>query len=116
MAPILILAAMIACTVAANILMKLGAGDPPEARLLNIVSLKTLLGLAAFGCAAVFYTFILKVFPLNVAQSLAAAQFVAVICAAAFFLGEPIGWVRWLGIGLISGGIVVVALSYGAQN
>ena len=112
--PFFILATMIACTVVANILMKLGASDTP--RLLGVVSWRTFIGLAAFGCAAVLYTFVLKAFPLNVAQSFAAAQLIAVISAAALFLGEPIGLMRWGGIALISAGILVVALSNGTHS
>jgi drug/metabolite transporter (DMT)-like permease len=51
--------------------------------------------------------------PLNVAQSFAALQFVAVILASAWFLGEPISGVRWLGIALIIAGILTVGISGG---
>lgn len=111
-----VLLAMIGCTVAANLLMKMGQGDRPNPLLFSIVSTRTLLGLAAFGCAAVLYTLVLKTLPLNVAQSFAAAQFVAVICAAALILGEPIGVGRWVGIALIAVGIFIVALSSGAKT
>jgi uncharacterized membrane protein len=53
----------------------------------------------------------LRVPPLNVAQSYAAAQFVAVILASAILLGESIIVMRWLGIILITAGILVVAIS-----
>jgi drug/metabolite transporter (DMT)-like permease len=48
-----------------------------------------------------------------VAQSFAAFQFVAVIVASAWFLGEPISGVRWLGIALIVAGILAVGMSGG---
>lgn len=111
-----LLLAMIGCTVVANLLMKMGHTDRPNPLLLNVISTRTLLGLVAFGCAAVLYTLILKVLPLNVAQSFAAVQFVAVICAATLILGEPIGIGRWMGIALIAAGIFVVALSNGAKT
>jgi drug/metabolite transporter (DMT)-like permease len=113
---ILILASMMGCTVGANLMLKVGQSDPPSALFLRIVSLRTFFGLALFGMAAVFYTVILKIFPLNVAQSFASAQYIAVICAAGFLLGEPIGPTRWFGIGLIAAGIAVVALSKGVSN
>jgi undecaprenyl phosphate-alpha-L-ara4N flippase subunit ArnE len=64
-------------------------------------------GLAAFRFAGLFYAAALRFLPLNVAQSYAASQFVAVILASRL-LGEPIVFERWIGISLISGGIVVV--------
>ena len=61
--------------------------------------------------AACFYILILQWLPLNVAQSFAAAQFIAVILASSWFLSEPIEPSQWLGIGLIALGIVVVGWS-----
>jgi multidrug transporter EmrE-like cation transporter len=106
-----LLAAMILCTIAANLLMKLGSGDTRSSVLLGILSWRTALGLIAFGCAGLFYSNVLRVPPLNVAQSYAAAQFVAVILASAILLGESIIVMRWLGIILITAGILVVAIS-----
>lgn len=109
MTTVLLLAAMISCTVVANLLMKLGAGDETSAALLGILSWRTLIGLSSFASAAVLYSIVLKTLPLNLAQAYAAAQFVAVICAAAFLLGEPISLVRWVGIACIALGITIVA-------
>ncbi|KAB0269709.1 hypothetical protein [Microvirga brassicacearum] len=111
MSTLLLLVLMIGCTVIANLMMKLGAGDPASAVLLGLISWRTFIGLVIFATAAAFYAFVLKVLPLNLAQAYAAAQFVAVICAAALLLGEPITFMRWVGISLISGGIMIVALS-----
>lgn len=104
-----LLVAMISCTVVANLLMKLGAEEAPTRVLLGFMSWRTFAGLAAFGCAGLFYAVALRFLPLNVAQSYAAAQFVAVILASRLVLGEPIVIERWIGISLISGGIIVVA-------
>jgi undecaprenyl phosphate-alpha-L-ara4N flippase subunit ArnE len=103
------LLAMILCTVAANLLMKAGSDDLPSPLLLGYLSWRTVCGLAAFGCAGLFYAQALRVLPLNVAQSYAAAQFIAVILASRLMLGEPIPLMRWPGISLIAGGIIVVA-------
>ncbi len=111
MSPLFLIVAMISCTVAANLMMKLGAGDPASSLLLGLISWRTFFGLAIFGGAAMLYTLVLRVLPLNVAQAFAAAQFVAVIFAAAMILGEPIGALRWLGIALIAAGIAIVASS-----
>lgn len=104
---------MIAFTVAANLLLKLGVSSPVASdgfftRLLNV---KVFLGLVSFAFAALFYLIILTKFPLNVAQSFATVQFVAVIIASSFFLGEPIGLLRWIGIFVIAIGVLLVGRS-----
>ena len=105
----LLLLSMIACTVAANLLMKLGSEDTPSPLLLGLMSPRTICGLAAFGCAGLFYAAALRFVPLNVAQSYASTQFIAVILASKIILGEPIELTRWIGISMIAIGIVVVA-------
>jgi drug/metabolite transporter (DMT)-like permease len=106
LAPLL---AMILCTVLANLLMKAGADDPPSPLLLGYLSWRTVCGLAAFGCAGLFYARVLRFLPLNVAQSYGAAQFIAVILASKLVLGEHIPLARWAGISLIAAGMIVVA-------
>ncbi len=104
---------MIGCTVAANLLMKTGASvhETGSDFISRITSWPVLLGMAFFAAAAVMYVLILSWLPLNVAQSFAAAQFVAVIIAARLFLGEPINGPQWAGVVLISLGILVVGSS-----
>lgn len=105
----LLLLGMIICTVVANLLMKVGAGDNNSAVLFGILSWRTFIGLATFASAAMLYSVVLKTLPLNLAQAYASAQFIAVICAAALLLGEPISPMRWAGIGCIALGIAIVA-------
>ena len=103
---------MIACTVVGNIFMKLGASVPLADRpLFGIVAWQSCAGVAVFAAAVIIYSIVLQWMPLNVAQSFAAFQFVAVIVAAAWFLGEPISGARWLGIVLIVAGIIAVGMS-----
>ena len=100
---------MISCTVAANLMMKTGAMVPAHERIfLGILSWKSLIGLCIYGMAALIYAWLLQWLPLNVAQSFAAAQFIAVILASAFLLSEGISLSRWIGILLIAMGIFVV--------
>jgi drug/metabolite transporter (DMT)-like permease len=106
LAPLL---AMISCCVAANLLMKVGSQDPPSPLLLGFLSWRTVLGLAAFGFGGLFYAAALRFLPLNLAQSYAAAQFIAVIVAAKLVLGEPVPPARWVGISMIMAGILIVA-------
>ncbi len=105
-------AAMIAFTVAANLMLKLGAGVPEAQRVLfGLLGWKSAAGLALFGCGGIVYAFLLRQVPLNVAQSFTAAQFVGVIIAASLVLGEPISPARWLGIACICFGIFVVGVT-----
>lgn len=107
------LIAMIAFTVAANLLMKVGAERTASPLLLGVFSWTTIAGLAAFGIAGLVYAWVLKSLPLNVAQSFTAAQFIAVILASRIVLSEPIPAARWLGIALIALGILLVAVAGG---
>jgi drug/metabolite transporter (DMT)-like permease len=105
---------MIACTVVGNIFMKLGASVPFADRpLFGIVAWQSCAGVAVFAGAVIIYSILLHWMPLNVAQSFSAFQFVAVIIASAWFLGEPISGARWLGIVLIVAGILAVGMSGG---
>lgn len=106
------LIAMISCTVTANLLMKLGATTPAAERLFfGLVDWKMAVGVTTFACAAVLYAVLLETIPLNVAQSLAAAQFVAVIVASNQVLAEPISPARWVGVALIAAGIFIAGAS-----
>lgn len=106
------LIAMISCTVAANLLMKLGATTPAAERLFfGIVDWKMAMGVAMFACGAILYAVLLETIPLNVVQSFAAAQFVAVIVAANHVLAEPISPARWAGILLIATGIFIAGMT-----
>lgn len=102
--------AMVFLTVSANLLFKIGA-DKSSGDVLALLNGKVVLGFVCFGLASLFYIVVLTKLPLNVAQSFAAIQFVAVIVAAHFFLGEPIDATRLAGIGLIFSGIVLVGKS-----
>jgi len=103
---------MISCTVLANLLMKMGATTPAAQRMFfGIVDWKMVVGITAFACAALVYAVLLETIPLNVVQSLAAGQFIAVILASSYVLAEPIPTVRWVGIAFIAVGIFIAGLS-----
>ena len=105
-------AAVISCTVAANLMLKLGAGVPaPQRIFFGVLGWQSAAGLALFGCGGILYAVLLRRVPLNLAQVFAAAQFVGVVIAASLVLGEPISPARWLGIACIGFGIVLVGLT-----
>jgi undecaprenyl phosphate-alpha-L-ara4N flippase subunit ArnE len=103
---------MIACTVIANLLLKSGAAAAVTGSGMGaVVNWRIVAGLAAFGLAGLLYAIVLRWLPLNVAQSFAAAQFIAVIVASSLVLAEPISPAQWLGIALIAAGILTVGLA-----
>lgn len=108
-----LITASMACTVAGNLLLKLGSGERGVSTVwpFSLLNTKTFLGALVFCCAMVFYIMVLKRTSLNLAQSIFASQFVLVILAAYFVLGEAIGPYRWLGIGLIAAGLFVIAVA-----
>jgi drug/metabolite transporter (DMT)-like permease len=112
----LLIVAMISCTVIANLLLKIGAVMGREAGgalWTQLLNWRIVLGLSTFAAAAVFYVIVLRSLPLNVAQSFASAQFIAVILVSSLVLSEPIGPMQWVGIVLITCGIAVVGWSQG---
>jgi hypothetical protein len=67
--------AVMAFTVGANLMLKLGAGDPEAHRMFGLLSWKSAAGLALFGCGGIVYAFLLRQVPLNIAQVFTSAQF-----------------------------------------
>lgn len=106
---------MILCTVAANLLMKLGALQVLEARWFGMISTYTVMGIAVFGVAGILYAWLLHYVPLHLAQIFASAQFFAVIVAAWLVLGESVSPIRWLGILLIVSGIILVGFNSNSE-
>jgi drug/metabolite transporter (DMT)-like permease len=105
-------AVMISFTVAANLMLKLGAGAPPAERMFfGVLGWKSAAGLALFGCGGILYAILLRSISLNLAQVFAATQFVGVVLAASLILGEPISAARWIGIAFVLLGILLVSLT-----
>ncbi len=74
---------------------------------------RLVLGLIYLAFAAFIYILILQILPLNVAQSFAAIQFIAVILASSYLLSEKISTTQWTGIVFITLGIAIVSWSKG---
>jgi len=73
-------------------------------------------GMAAYAVALAMYLVLLTRLPLNVATSIAALNFVAVLLASRFVLGEPIPPLRYVGFACIVAGIYVVSLTQRAAH
>src|SRR5262245_2956048 len=103
---------MIACTVAANLTLKLGAMVPATDRIFfAVLGWKSAVGLVIFGIGGVIYAILLRGVALNFAQAFTALQFIGVVLAANVVLGEPISPLRWFGIACTCFGILIVGLT-----
>jgi drug/metabolite transporter (DMT)-like permease len=89
-----------------NVLLKLGARiEAPDRLLFGLFAWQTALGIASFGCGAIFYAWALKSIDVHVAQSVIALQYIAIIFLAVLFLGERVPLQQWWGMGMIAFGL-----------
>jgi drug/metabolite transporter (DMT)-like permease len=109
--PLLGIAGMVALTVGANLMLKLGAMAPPQRAFLGVLSWQSVAGLALFGVGGIIYAFVLRALPLYVAQAFMAVQYVGVVMAASLLLRETISPTCWLGIACIALGILLVGVA-----
>ena len=72
--------------------------------------------ITSYGVALASYLVLLTRVPLNVATSIAALNFVAVLLAARIVFGEPIPGLRYIGFGCILIGIYLVSLTQQAPR
>jgi len=72
--------------------------------------------ITSYGVALASYLVLLTRVPLNVATSIAALNFVAVLLAARIVFGEPIPGLRYIGFGCILIGIYLVSLTQRAPR
>lgn len=97
---------------AAQIFIKIGTGHAPDQSLFAISTLTSgamLLGIAAMVIALFSWLYALKSVPLTIAFTLAASTQVIVPLGCWIFLGEQISLVRWVGIFLVTFGVLLVA-------
>jgi undecaprenyl phosphate-alpha-L-ara4N flippase subunit ArnE len=69
-----------------------------------------ILAVAIYTVATVFWLFILKSMPLNVAYPFTALGFFIVPLLSYYFLGEPLRWTSFAGAGVIMLGVYVSTL------
>lgn len=101
---------IVSLVVTGNLLLKLGANISSHtgAWYQELINWKVIGGFTCFGLAGIIYLLVLTKLPLNMAQSFVSIQFVAVVLASYFLLGEPIGVMRWTGIALITLGVFII--------
>ena len=101
------LGASIVLGIAGQITLKTAANSSATvtAQFLNPM---TLVGLAIYLIAAICYIAALKRIPVSVAFPSVAISYVIVAVLAHILWGEPFGWPQIGGIGLISGGVLLI--------
>lgn len=115
---ILVSAVFVVATAVANVLQKKAVaslGPEPGPMLSNVGRLLQSPylwgGMGAYALSLAMYLILLTRVPLNVATSIAALNFIAVLLAARWVLGEPIPPLRYAGFAFILLGIAIVALT-----
>ena len=108
----LVLAAAICTSLGGQMLLKAGAVAEGHfvAQLLRPA---TMIGLLAYGGAALLYIIALRRIPMSVALPCTAASYVAVAVIGHFMFGESLGSQKMAAIGLICGGVVLLASAQG---
>ena len=106
----LFLAAAICTSLAGQVLLKAGAiGE--GAFLAQVFRPATIIGLAAYGGAAFLYIIALRRIPMSVALPCTAASYVAVALIGHFMFGEALSGQKMAAIGLICGGVLMLAMA-----
>jgi len=70
-----------------------------------------LIGIAAFVVEAVLWTMALRLLDVSVAYPAGSLCFIFVALLAHFYLHEHVGRQRWMGVGLILGGVMLIGMS-----
>ena len=119
---VLVSAVFVASTASANVLQKKAMSSLGPVSGLSFDLLKRLAaspwlwgGMACYVLALAMYLILLSRVQLNVATSIAALNFVAVLLASRLVLGEPIPALRYVGFGCILLGLYVVTLTQRAH-
>lgn len=100
--PILLILITVGLNTIAQIFLKLGSGH-------NILNFYLLGGIVAYGLSTIFYILVLGKFNLSIAYPIVIG--LTVLCttiAGAYYLGEQVTPVQWIGIGLMLSGISAI--------
>jgi drug/metabolite transporter (DMT)-like permease len=96
----------------ANVLFKAGSDNTPGGTLLGVSSLGSpavWLGILCMIAALFVWLHALRFVPLIIAFSLAAATQIVIPLGSWLFLGEHISLMRWIGILIVTLGIMIIA-------
>ena len=115
----LLLLASVTCDVAGQVFFKVGVDQLPDLTdQPGLVSAKITLsnpwigaGLVAYVVELIVWLVIMSAAPLSVAFPIASANFLLITIASWWLLGEKVTQHQWIGAGLITFGVAVVAQS-----
>jgi multidrug transporter EmrE-like cation transporter len=102
------LASAIAISMGGQTLLKAGAGRPDI--IAQILDWRTLLGLFLYGGSSLLYIVALRNIPMSVALPCTAVSYVAAMIIGGTVFGETISATHVLAMGLISAGVVLLAV------
>ena len=108
----IVLAAAITTSLVGQVLLKAGASGSVAASAGFIDQLfrwQTIIGLGAYGGAALLYIIALRKIPMSIALPCTAASYVVIAVIGWAVFGEALGVQKMLAIGLISLGVVLLA-------
>ena len=105
----LTLATAIATSLVGQMLLK--AGSRASSFIGQVLDWHTLLGFCLYGGAALLYIVALRRIPMSVALPCTALSYVAAVLIGHFAFAEPIGGAHVAAIGLISTGVLLLALA-----
>ena len=97
----------IAAGTGGQILLKLGSARTSDVAA-QLFDLFTLLGLCAYGAAAILYIVAIKKIPLSLAYPTVSLSYIVVAVVAHYAWGEALGITQFAGIALIVGGILLL--------
>lgn len=101
------LVAAIVTSMAGQTLLKAGAGAADFVA--QLFDWRTIVGLGLYGGAAILYIVALRRIPMSVALPCTAASYVAAALIGHFAFGEGLGPMKLAALGLIAGGVVLLA-------
>jgi len=104
----------IAMGVTGQFLLKVGASTPVHSfgdLVANLLRPSTVAALALYGGATCLWITALSRAPLSYVYPLLGLNFVIVVIVSAILLHEQVSMYRWLGVGLVAIGFIVVATS-----
>jgi small multidrug resistance pump len=101
--------AAITASIGGQALLKVGAGA--VSFMAQLVDWRTLVGLFLYGAAAVLYIIALRRIPMSRALPCTAISYVAAALIGHYAFGETLGVAHLTAIGLICGGVVILAFA-----
>jgi small multidrug resistance pump len=108
----IILAAAIATSILGQVLLKTGASGSVAASASFVEQLfrwHSIVGLGCYAAAALLYMIALRKIPMSVALPCTAASYVVIAVVGWAVFGETLDAMKLLAIGLICGGVVLLA-------